>query len=157
VPHLRLLEPARGAVLQRCCAPLDEAPAAREVCKTVTVVFCDVTGRESEAEAILDEVATFVSREDFDPQARMRWVRARMLAARGETETAEELAREAVAIVDQTDYVDPRADAHLVLGDLLSADGRSDEAAAEWQRACELWEAKGNEVMAARVRERMES
>ena len=129
MPHLRLLEPARGAVLQRCGAPLEEAPAAREVRKTVTVVFCDVTGRESEAEAILDEVATFVSREDF----------------------------EAVAIVDQTDYVDPRADAHLALGDLLSADGRSDEAAAEWQRACELWEAKGNEVMAARVRERMES
>ena len=47
--------------------------------------------------------------EDFDPQARLRSTRARILARRGEHEAAERLAREAVAIMEPTDYIDEKA------------------------------------------------
>ena len=53
-------------------------------------------GRREEAERVLDETETFVRAGDFDPQARLRSVRALILARRGETVEAERLAREAV-------------------------------------------------------------
>src|SRR5262249_7823004 len=69
-------------------------------------------GRNEEAAEILDEVETFAASDDFDPQARLRWVRAALLSSRGELAEAERLAREAVAIVDATDYAEQRGDAH---------------------------------------------
>jgi class 3 adenylate cyclase/tetratricopeptide (TPR) repeat protein len=114
-----------------------------------------VLGEDAEAEAVLDEVARLVQVDDFDPQTRMRSVRATILARRGETAEAERLAREAVAIVAPTDYIDVSADAHVALANVLAAAGRRDESAGELRTALELYERKGNAVRAAQVRKRL--
>ena len=114
-----------------------------------------VLGEDAEAEVVLDEVARIVQADDFDPQARMRSVRATVLARRGETAEAERFAREAIAIVAPTDYIDGLADAHAVLADILVAAERRDESSSELQAALELYERKGNTVRAAQVRERL--
>ena len=68
--------------------------------------------RTEEAEQVLEEIEIVrPAPADFDPQARLRSVRALILAARGEPDEAERLAREAVAIVEPTDYLEMRADA----------------------------------------------
>src|ERR671919_1712363 len=41
----------RAKFCEECAAPLDVAPAAREQRKTVTVIFCDVTGSTALGEA----------------------------------------------------------------------------------------------------------
>jgi class 3 adenylate cyclase/tetratricopeptide (TPR) repeat protein len=112
-------------------------------------------GREGEAEAILDETETFAAADDFDPQARLRWVRALILSGRGQLDEAEALAREAVAIVDRTDYLEITADAYVALATVLDAADRADDARAAWQKALDLYERKGNVVRSAQVRERL--
>ncbi len=113
------------------------------------------TGEDEQAEAILDQVSRLAQADDIDPQIRLRMLRARLLAKRGELAEAERLAREAVAIVDATDYIDLGGDAHLALGDVLAAAGRDDEAASELRAALERYERKGNLVRAGQVRERL--
>jgi tetratricopeptide (TPR) repeat protein len=113
------------------------------------------SGREAEAEGVLDEVETFAAPDDFDPQARMRWVRALVLSRRGEPEEAERLAREAVGIVAETDYLEVTADAYLALARVLDAVGKSDEAQPAWRKALELYERKGVVPRVAEVKEHL--
>jgi class 3 adenylate cyclase/tetratricopeptide (TPR) repeat protein len=114
-----------------------------------------VAGRIDEAEAVLTEVEAFAGVYDFDPQVRLRSVRALILAGRGEFEEAEGLAREALAIVERTDYLEATADTHVALATVLDAAGRSDEAAAEWRTALDIYERKGATVRAGEVREHL--
>jgi Flp pilus assembly protein TadD len=104
---------------------------------------------------VLKEVEGFVAIDDFDPQARLRWVRALLLARRGQVEEAERLAREAVAIIEPTDYVDIRGDALSALASVLDTAGRRDDAVLEWRRALECYERKGNIVRTTQVREHL--
>ena len=76
-----------------------------------------------------------------------------MHARGGDVQLAERLAREAVEIVDATDYLDQRGEARLALAMVVRATGRMDEATAEAGRALELFERKGNIVSAERARE----
>jgi tetratricopeptide (TPR) repeat protein len=110
-------------------------------------------GRDVEAAEDLAEVETLASPDDFEPQYRIRLVRAILLARQGRLEDAERIAREAVAIVDRTDYLDHRGDAHRALGGLLAQAGKDSEAEAAWRTALELYERKGNVLRAASVRE----
>ena len=114
-------------------------------------------GQDVEAEQLVDEVESFVASDDFDPQARLRWVRALILARRGEAAEAERLVREAVALVDATDYGEIRADAHVAYARVFEAAGKPEEARKAWQTALELYERKGVQVVAARVREHLEA
>jgi class 3 adenylate cyclase/tetratricopeptide (TPR) repeat protein len=113
-------------------------------------------GREAEAEAVLTQVETFMGADDFDPQARLRWVRALILARRGELEEAERLVREAVEIVAPTDYSEITADVFVALAHVLEEADRPDEAAAAWRDALDLYERKGATVRAQQVREHLE-
>jgi hypothetical protein len=47
-------------------------------------------GRDEEAETVLRECEAIARRDDFDPQARMRFVRARMLARQGDFAEADD-------------------------------------------------------------------
>jgi class 3 adenylate cyclase/tetratricopeptide (TPR) repeat protein len=109
-------------------------------------------GRDEEAEQLVEEVASFVASDDFDPQARIRWVRALILARRGETAEAERLARDAVEIVDDTDYDEISADAYVALATVLETAGKADEARSVRERALELYEQKGVTVRAEQLR-----
>lgn len=82
---------------------------------------------------------------------RGRQVRAKVLARRGELDTAERLAREALAGAEQTDSLRGQADALLDLADVLQRGERGEEAAAATARAVELYERKGIVVAAERA------
>ena len=85
-----------------------------------------------------------------------RQVRAKVLARRGEHAEAERLAREAVAIGDDTDLLDAQGDAYADLAEVLLLAGKPDEAAAALEQALERYERKGNLVSAQRMRTRLD-
>jgi Flp pilus assembly protein TadD len=64
-------------------------------------------------------------------------------------------AREAVAITDQTQQLTYRADSRVDLGAVLELIGKPEEARAALAQALELYERKGNIVMAERTRTRL--
>ena len=78
--------------------------------------------------------------------------RAKLLARRGDLDEAEALAREAVALAAETEFVDLRGDSLLALAEVLRLAGRTDEAAEAMRQALALWEAKGNVIYAERTR-----
>jgi tetratricopeptide (TPR) repeat protein len=125
---------------------------------TLASMLADVLvelGREEEAEAVLDEVERVAQADDVDPQARMRAVRARLLASRGLFEEAELLAREAVELYAKTDYLEMRGEMLGALASVLEVAGRREEAAGALRAALELYERKGAVVLSRRTRDRL--
>jgi hypothetical protein len=112
-------------------------------------------GRDAQADAVLAELEIFAGADDFDPQARLRWVRALILARRGDFDEAERLAREGVAITRRTDYLEVTADAHVALATVLDAGHRGDEAQTGWRDALDLYERKGAVLRADQAREHL--
>lgn len=98
--------------------------------------------RVSEEAAALDDVRS---------QGSWRSVRAKTLAQRGELEEAEDLAQEAVRLVDGTEWLDVRADFRLCLAHVLSMAGRTKQAVHVLEDARGLYEQKGNPVLAAKA------
>jgi class 3 adenylate cyclase/tetratricopeptide (TPR) repeat protein len=86
--------------------------------------------------------------EDVDAQAGWRRVRARALARRGDLAEAERLAREAVAMLAATDYLDAHAAAVADLGEVLYLGGKLEESAALSAEAIRMFEEKGNIAVA---------
>jgi class 3 adenylate cyclase/tetratricopeptide (TPR) repeat protein len=80
--------------------------------------------------------------------------RAKVLARRGELGEAERIAREAVAIGEETDALDAQGDTYADLAEVLSLAGRTKEATEALEQALARYERKGNLVMAGRTRER---
>lgn len=109
-------------------------------------------GRDDEAEDVLAIVDEVVLRDDVDPQVRMRSVRARILARRGELDAAERLARDAVALAARTDYLVLHGNALLALADVLRRAGAEDGAAAALREALALFERKENVPLTERTR-----
>ena len=62
------------------------------------------------------------------------------------------LAREAVALADETDFTVLRGDAFMDLADVLRTAGRETESTAFAKQALELYEQKGNVVAVERAR-----
>jgi tetratricopeptide (TPR) repeat protein len=109
-------------------------------------------GRFEEAERLALAV------EQLDPTsvvevALARCARAKAIAALGRAEEGERLAREAIALIDQTDFLGDRADARMDLAEVLRVAGRFDEAAQVLEEDLCLYEQKGNLVSAERTRE----
>lgn len=90
--------------------------------------------------------------DDLSAAVQWRTVRAKLLARRGELGQAEALAREAVALAEETDFLVLRGDACMDLAEVLRASGRLEEARASTEQALELFERKENVVSAARAR-----
>jgi hypothetical protein len=84
-----------------------------------------------------------------------RQVQALVQASRGEHVEAEQLAREAVAIGEQTDALNFQGDALCDLAEVLQSAGSPDEATATLAQAFDRYERKGNLVMADRTRTRL--
>jgi tetratricopeptide (TPR) repeat protein len=106
------------------------------------------TGRADEAERLAQ-----LTKEDAPPTdliAQVLWRTALALArsSQGRHSDAEALAREAVSVAGESDWLNLHGDTLMCLADVLLAAGREDGAAVALQ-AAELYEAKGNVVSAA--------
>jgi len=143
--------------LRRWCAFLDAgghrarlssfAPKrGRELC---------ALGRYDEAEALARLGRELGDTGDVLTQMLWRQVQARVDASRGEHGTAQRLAREAVTLVEKTDWLSWQGDALCDLAEVLAAAGRTDEAAAALEEALDRYERKKNLAMIAQVRPRL--
>jgi tetratricopeptide (TPR) repeat protein len=111
--------------------------------------------RLDEADAWAGRAEEFGSSDSVWFVLRSRQVRAKVLARRGEHAEAERLAREAVAICEETDFLDAQGVAYADLAHVLLLAGKPDEAAAALEQALARYERKENLVMAGRMRDRL--
>jgi len=112
-------------------------------------------GRDDEALQLVEETLGMAAADDIEPHTRVRLVRARALARRGEIDAADELIREAAAIIEPIDYVMLHLELALASADVDRLAGRRDEERRALERAVEVAEAKGNLVAAERARMRL--
>jgi tetratricopeptide (TPR) repeat protein len=124
------------------------------VCGVLAHVLCD-QGRLDEAEGYIVRSREMAAEDDFASQAEWRTAEARVLTNRGRSEEALELVDQAIAIAEDTDYVDWQGQGFEVRGTVLEGAGRGDDARRAYEEALDRFERKGNVVAAARVRDRI--
>jgi tetratricopeptide (TPR) repeat protein len=105
--------------------------------------------RDEEAEHYTKLSEQRAATSDLLTQIIWRSVRARVLARRGSTDEAESLARQAVSLAAQTDFLNQRGDALLDLAHVLHEAGRPEVARDSAAEALDLYQQKGNSVAAA--------
>jgi len=113
-------------------------------------------GRIDEAEEVIRVAEELSLPDDADPQVRMRWVKGKILAERGNVVDGERVAREAVSMAARTDYVVLHGDALAALADVLVVAGKDDEAVEALREAERLYERKEATAPAANARARIE-
>jgi tetratricopeptide (TPR) repeat protein len=113
-------------------------------------------GRVQEAAPLIERGLGQLVADDADAQIGLRRVWARLLAEEGNLGEAEQIAREAVVRAEATDYLNVRGRALRDLAEVLSAASRLDEAVAAFEQAVDVYERKGNIVMASRTQGRLE-
>jgi tetratricopeptide (TPR) repeat protein len=101
-------------------------------------------GKRDEAAAFLEISRHSASSADVAAQVLWRAAQARL-------DGDDRLARDAVALADETDALSLQGDARASLAEVLEASGASDEAVAERERARELYSKKGNVAAASRL------
>jgi DNA-binding SARP family transcriptional activator len=111
-------------------------------------------GRYDEAEALVQEARAASQPIDVQCQTIWRTVTAKVLARRGTPERAEKLISEAIAYVEQSDFLPVQAQALMDRAEVLELAGRADAACRVLEEVERLWERKGNLVAAAHARER---
>jgi class 3 adenylate cyclase/tetratricopeptide (TPR) repeat protein len=120
----------------------------------LALVYCELD-RLDDAERWAARAEELGAADDAITQMLWRQARARVLARRGRLEEAEQLAREAVAIGEQTEDLDSKAQTRADLGDVLALAGRPKDAAAAIEEAVTRFEAKENVVRARQMRKRL--
>jgi class 3 adenylate cyclase/tetratricopeptide (TPR) repeat protein len=111
--------------------------------------------RLDEADTWADRGAELGASDGLSTQMLWRQVRAKVLARRGEQAEAERLAREAVAIGENTDMLNVQGDAHADLAEVLMLNGKSSEAVAALEQALERYQRKGNLVSTLQTKARL--
>jgi hypothetical protein len=114
-------------------------------------------GRHEEAERFSTLSQELAEPSDLLTQIAWRGVRARLLAERSAFDRAEALAREAVELAEQTDFLHYRADAVMDLAAVLEAHDRAAEASAAIAQALRLYEEKGSVVAASAARAQLDA
>jgi class 3 adenylate cyclase/tetratricopeptide (TPR) repeat protein len=109
-------------------------------------------GRFEEAERFTDASEELAATADMASQISWRAVRAKILARRNEFAAAEELARGALALAEQTDGLNSQGRALMDLAEVLELAGRAGEAQPVVEQALHLFERKGNAVSARKAR-----
>jgi class 3 adenylate cyclase/tetratricopeptide (TPR) repeat protein len=139
---------------EECCSLLDEL-GQQSFLSTTSGALAEAyyqLGRLEAADTWALRGRELGASDDAMTQMFWRQVRAKVLARRNEYPEAERLAREAVAIGEQTDMLDYQAAAYADLGEVLSLAGRHEEAAEALKQALVRYERKQNLVMTGRVR-----
>ncbi|HET6641768.1 MAG TPA: BTAD domain-containing putative transcriptional regulator, partial [Gaiellaceae bacterium] len=107
-------------------------------------------GRDDRALELSEVSERVTAPNDLSAGVQWRSVRAKLLARQGDSERAEALAREAVALASETDFLVLHADALMDLAEVLRTNER--EAGSVVLEALQLYEQKGNVVAAERAR-----
>jgi class 3 adenylate cyclase/predicted ATPase len=108
-------------------------------------------GAREEAERLLERARHAATSDDVASGVLWRTTAARLLASRDEVDEAEGRAREAVALAEDTDALNLRADSLVDLADVLLTRGNREEAERALDEAVRLYRLKGNEVSEKRV------
>lgn len=108
-------------------------------------------GRLDEAEEFCRIAAGLGADDDLTTQVLWRSARAKVRSARGRSDDAARLGREAVEIAGRTDDINLLADTLIDFASVLRSTGPSSEADEAVRRALELYTRKGNVVSAARA------
>jgi class 3 adenylate cyclase/tetratricopeptide (TPR) repeat protein len=111
--------------------------------------------RLEEADASAGRAVELGASDDAFTQMLWRQAKAKVLARRGEHAEAERLAHEAVAVGEETDFLDAQGDAYADLAEVLLLAGKPDEAAAALDQALGRYERKGNLVSTQRAQTRL--
>jgi hypothetical protein len=158
--HLGLAEPllANGRVLEQeqraACEALEqlgEKTAYSSVAAMLARTLCD-RGLDDEAEHYTHASEEAAGPNDVLSQIVWRSTRAKVLAHRGQFEAATDLALEAVAFAEQSDFLSAQGDALMDLAEVLRITGLTDRATSALARAQALYRRKENVVMAERAR-----
>ena len=112
-------------------------------------------GRYDEAEPLAQRGRELGDEHDVVTQMLWRRVQGLVLASRGQYVEAEQLVRDAIAIVDRTDALNHQGDARCDLAEVLERAGRAGDAKATLAQALERYERKRNLAMVAQVRKRL--
>jgi class 3 adenylate cyclase/tetratricopeptide (TPR) repeat protein len=115
------------------------------------------TGRYDEAYEASERSRELGAEDDLATNSYWRRVAARVLAHRGDADRAEELAREALAIIEVTDTIDATGDTAIDLAEVLTAAHKQEEAARALKHAAALYERKENLLMLGRARGRLDA
>jgi class 3 adenylate cyclase/tetratricopeptide (TPR) repeat protein len=126
---------AREAI--RTLAPLEDRGTLCEVQRRLAEVLL-VRGKVDEAERYATAAVETVGTQDMSSQATTKATLGRIRAAQGRHDEAEALFREALDILDATDYQRFQSDAVRDLAQLLRDRGRDDEAEAFERRLADL-------------------
>ncbi len=110
-------------------------------------------GRHDEAAHFAELSRELAEESDVLAQVNWRQAMAKVMARRGDAVEALRLAREAVALMEQTDGLNHAGDALVDLAEVLNLVGQPDESAERLKSALRLYEQKENLVSAAKVRE----
>jgi len=144
-------DPAAAAELgAEGCRLFDELGAAGKLAQALYAL-----DRLEEADTWAGRAAELGASDDALTQMLWRQVRAKVLARRGEHAEAERRAREAVAIAEDSDWLDGQGDVYADLAEVLSLAGRPKEATEALEQALARYERKGNLVMAQRAQTRL--
>jgi tetratricopeptide (TPR) repeat protein len=112
-------------------------------------------GDVEEADQLASRVARLAAPSYRSPQVGWRGIKALVLANRGATTKAVELAREGVALADGSDWLELQGKARLDLAEALVAAGNDQEADAVLEEAIERFKRKEDVISARRARERL--
>ena len=102
-----------------------------------------VQGKYDEAERFAKLGLEAGASDDIETQARGRAALAKVFARRGKFEASKRLAREAVELVDPTDFVELKGDVLMDVAEVFRLASRPEEAASAARRARATYEAKG--------------
>jgi|SRR5579859_371756 len=149
---------AAAAVGEAGCGKLEDAghrSVLSSMAPTLGRILSEL-GRLDEAEAWAEKGRQLGAEDDLMTQYLWRQAKAKVLARRGETEQAKQLAREAVEIALDTDMLNEQGDAYFDLGEVLVLAGDPAGAAEAYGQALDCYERKGNVVLAERTRTAVE-
>jgi tetratricopeptide (TPR) repeat protein len=115
-----------------------------------------IIGRYAEAERYATLAEEMSSPDDIDARARSLRSSARVAASRGDAERALDLARQAAAMVDVTDYLDLRGETYVDMAECRLSAGDDAGARGALEAAQAMFLSKGVSVEVARVAHRLQ-
>jgi Flp pilus assembly protein TadD len=121
---------------------------------TMTAILARVVflqGRIDEAERLVERSRQLTAEDDVATQNAWRLASALVHSSHGAHDEAIRLAREAIEIMEATDYLAWNALSHETLGEVLANAGRTDEARAEFHEALTRYTDKGVRPSVERV------